>query len=618
MCGIFGIVSYDKDRVYMDDIVSKLAISSSERGIHATGLSYLKDGKVHIYKKPVAADKFDVNIPLGAKSVMGHVRFTTQGSEKNNYNNHPFYINLKDGTHGALAHNGILHNDYALRNELGLKKPKIETDTYIAVQLLEHLGQGINMDSLKMMAEKVNGSFVFTVMDNDGAIWLIKGSNPLAIMHIPQKKMFIYASTKQILIRAMLYATKTEEVLYEQFDADTLISGKGASFIEADDGDIIKLAPDGSVDYGKFDYKAYTAYYGNYSDKWDSIYGYNGYYSKGYSTVGFREEESQGEKTLVQLPVLKDYLDEDAWFLWKERMGISDYELGEIEDMLAAGELVLDEFYEMRKELRRQAEEDLEEESAYEKAVREQEQVERAVSKANDEMEQEFQAHWKLVKGNVWTRRTPEEEAQYRKEHNMPPAKEPKPAAEVTRDVEVPAGDEKPAYFRDVALYDKVGRPLDKNYTVILFDKNGIRVNAKGEPWNSEYMAIKKLMELQSAERETKVTHDTLHATVCETKKKKKHKQRRHDIKNTMVNQYRLMNGTILHSGRPIEDLEDLRINPKSGDYVYSKEAQQVIRQEISQRRRSSTPSTTKTGQSSDLTKLASVLREEIKEVKEA
>ena len=40
----------------------------------------------------------------------------------------------------------------------------VETDSYVAVQLLEQQ-KTLDFDSLQAMAEKVEGSFVFTVLD---------------------------------------------------------------------------------------------------------------------------------------------------------------------------------------------------------------------------------------------------------------------------------------------------------------------------------------------------------------------------------------------------------------------------------------------------------------------
>ena len=61
---------------------------------------------------------------------------TTQGSEEKNYNNHPF-LGQAGGRQFALAHNGVLHNDLMLRRSLKLPHTKIETDSYVAVQLIE-------------------------------------------------------------------------------------------------------------------------------------------------------------------------------------------------------------------------------------------------------------------------------------------------------------------------------------------------------------------------------------------------------------------------------------------------------------------------------------------------
>ena len=92
---------------------------------------------------------------------MGHTRMTTQGNEANNKNNHPFTSHTLNF---ALAHNGVLYNDRDLRRKLSLPQTPIETDSYIAVQLIEQQ-KAINFNSLRYMAEKVEGSFVFTLLD---------------------------------------------------------------------------------------------------------------------------------------------------------------------------------------------------------------------------------------------------------------------------------------------------------------------------------------------------------------------------------------------------------------------------------------------------------------------
>ena len=48
----------------------------------------------------------------------------------------------------AFAHNGVLYNDKELRAEKHLPKTKIETDSYVAVQLIEQHGK-LNFGTLK-------------------------------------------------------------------------------------------------------------------------------------------------------------------------------------------------------------------------------------------------------------------------------------------------------------------------------------------------------------------------------------------------------------------------------------------------------------------------------------
>lgn len=126
---------------------------------------------------------------------------TTQGCEKHNHNNHPF-SGRAGGVPFALAHNGILHNDHELRRQRKLPSTKIETDSYVAVQLIERSGE-LSFASLKQMAEAVEGTFTFTVTDNTDNLYIVKGNNPLCLYHWPKLGLYLYASTEDILKRAL-------------------------------------------------------------------------------------------------------------------------------------------------------------------------------------------------------------------------------------------------------------------------------------------------------------------------------------------------------------------------------------------------------------------------------
>lgn len=61
-------------------------------------------------------------------------------------------------------HIGVLYNDDILRKYHKLPITDIETDSYVAVQLIEQK-RALNFDSLSYTAEEVEGSFCFTVLD---------------------------------------------------------------------------------------------------------------------------------------------------------------------------------------------------------------------------------------------------------------------------------------------------------------------------------------------------------------------------------------------------------------------------------------------------------------------
>ena len=225
MCALFGwldnkgIVPYKT----LKKLTQALANAAEERGTDAAGISYIKDGKVTIYKRPKPAHKLRFNIPDGTKAVMGHTRMTTQGNEKFNYNNHPF-LGKADKSF-AFAHNGVLWNDSELRQEKQLLPTHIETDSYVAVQLIESQGR-LDFDSLKYMSETVEGNFTFTVLDEDNALYIVKVNNPMYLIHFETLGLYIYASTESIMKKAL------KKVFLDKFSYKR---------IDTVDGDILRI-----------------------------------------------------------------------------------------------------------------------------------------------------------------------------------------------------------------------------------------------------------------------------------------------------------------------------------------------------------------------------------------
>lgn len=92
MCCLFGLLDYGHTLTekQTNRIISTLAAECEARGTDATGIAYNSGGKLCVYKRPLPAHRMRFRIPTDARLIMGHTRMTTQGSEKKNYNNHPF------------------------------------------------------------------------------------------------------------------------------------------------------------------------------------------------------------------------------------------------------------------------------------------------------------------------------------------------------------------------------------------------------------------------------------------------------------------------------------------------------------------------------------------------
>ena len=238
MCCLFGILDYGGklSRKEKTKILSVLSVACEERGTDATGIAYNSGDSLRIYKRPLPAHLLWFKIYEDTRAVMGHTRMTTQGSEKYLPNNHPFPGKAGD-VNFALAHNGVLSNDKRLRRQFDLPATKIETDSYIAVQLLEASGE-LSFTSLASMAEKLEGSFTISVMTNADDLYLVKGDNPICIYHYEKLGFYIYASTEPILKTAL-----------KQLN---LKLGKPTK-IKLDCGEILKIDAAGNMSRSQFD-----------------------------------------------------------------------------------------------------------------------------------------------------------------------------------------------------------------------------------------------------------------------------------------------------------------------------------------------------------------------------
>ena len=249
MCALFGWLDYKGiiPKKLLKKLTQALANAAEERGTDAAGISYIKDGKVTIYKRPRAAHLIRFNAPDDTKAIMGHTRMATQGDKKHNYNNHPFLG--KADKEFAFGHNGVLWNDRVLRKDKLIPDTHIETDSYAACQLIETQNK-LDFGSLKYMAETVEGNFTFTILDDENSLYIVKGSNPMCLLHFEALGIYIYASTESIMKNAL------KKVGFHKFDAEK---------VEVVEGDILKIDENGIVSRAEFEYLTASSRFGWYN-----------------------------------------------------------------------------------------------------------------------------------------------------------------------------------------------------------------------------------------------------------------------------------------------------------------------------------------------------------------
>ena len=257
MCALFGFLDYGKkiDFYTKMKLIKELSIAAESRGTDATGIAYVKNREITIFKKAKPAHKLSLYFPNDTTCVMGHTRMTTQGDEKFNANNHPF-----DGYAGksfALAHNGVLYNDNILKQTENLPSTEIQTDSYAAVQLIEK-EKKLNFTTIKNMAETVMGSFMFTILDEDNTLYFVKGSNPIYLVQFKELGLYVYGSTKEIVHTAI---------------AKTVLRFAKGNLIDLDEGDILSIDKNGEMRKDLFTFYEDSYFSKNYTGfEWSYLY----------------------------------------------------------------------------------------------------------------------------------------------------------------------------------------------------------------------------------------------------------------------------------------------------------------------------------------------------------
>ena len=276
MCALYGFINYGKilNKKELKKLVRNLSISSELRGTDASGVAYVRNGKVVIYKKPQPSHEVNFYFPSDITLLTGHTRMATHGDARNNYNNHPFVGHTAEGDF-ALCHNGVLFNYEQVQKQEQLPKTKIKTDSYVAVQLIEKYGKA-DFDTIGKMSEIVNGSFVFTVLTSEEKLYISRWDNPICLLHFPKLGIYVYTSTKEIMQMAL---------------RGTIFEKQTVDIIPVSEGEMVSIDKNGIIERSRFtpEYDDFFGYYGcrAFRERDD----YDSYLCEYGSMFGVSEEE---------------------------------------------------------------------------------------------------------------------------------------------------------------------------------------------------------------------------------------------------------------------------------------------------------------------------------------
>jgi len=189
MCAVIGVVLKSPSNEDFE-LVTKIFLESKIRGLHATGLSYVKNDKIITEKYPIPADQFKFDFPNylnedGNLYLIGHCRYSTSDLQFNQpISNDNF----------SIAHNGVITQELPEHwEELFGYKCSTKNDTELLLHTLEEDKSSLHVWN--------NSSLAVCELHKDKTLRFYRnGKRPLCYM--PYKDGYLITSTNDILDRA--------------------------------------------------------------------------------------------------------------------------------------------------------------------------------------------------------------------------------------------------------------------------------------------------------------------------------------------------------------------------------------------------------------------------------
>lgn len=204
MCGIAGIRRFGPEPI-REEQIRMLLLGNQRRGGQATGIAIQNPKEeIHVFKSDDIAWQFIIkdeykdfvaqHLREDTLTVLMHTRAATKGDPQQNENNHPVYSGKT-----AITHNGMIHNDDTLFNNLDLKRTA-EVDSDIIRAILDNYG--LTMEGVRYL-RRMSGSAAIAAVSNDfpGRLLLARSGNPMVLASTPHQ--LLWSSEKTPLHHAL-------------------------------------------------------------------------------------------------------------------------------------------------------------------------------------------------------------------------------------------------------------------------------------------------------------------------------------------------------------------------------------------------------------------------------
>lgn len=228
MCGIFGIYNYGERFTHwrclkVQEVIANLFRESEVRGDAASGIAVLTEHELDVFKKNVAGSALvnemgykgaTSNIKFNTlfKAAIGHTRFPTKGSPKDNNNNHPIVTSRVVGVHnGSITNDDDVFESFAINNRKGM------VDSEVIFRLIElYLMSNYPIyEATKRSFKFIKGDCTISFIDSKNPNYLVVArgyhSPEVSLWHFAESKMGVFASEENFISNSYVMSSGIEK-----------------------------------------------------------------------------------------------------------------------------------------------------------------------------------------------------------------------------------------------------------------------------------------------------------------------------------------------------------------------------------------------------------------------